>query len=137
MSIATKNLPKKIKSKRTCSWVVGRLVEKSLSQTCITLNQIEGLKVNLYGLTSPYWGQDQVVTGLLTGEDLVEGLKGQELGDELLLPSIMLKQGEEILLDDMTIKEVSKVLDTPIKIVGGADDIVAAAIGELIEPSLS
>ena len=137
MSIATENLPKKIKSKRTCSWVVGRLVEKSLSPTCITLNQIEGLKVNLYGLASPYWGQDQVVTGLLTGKDLIEGLKGQELGDELLLPSIMLKQEEDILLDDMTIEEVSKVLDTPIKIVGGADDIVAAAIGERIETSLS
>ena len=45
-----------------------------------SINHFEGFQLFLYGLPSPYWGQDQVVTGLLTGQDLLEGLKNMELG---------------------------------------------------------
>ena len=85
---------------------------------------MEGINLKIYGLKSPYWGKDKVVTGLLTGQDLIDGLKGKELGDELLLPSIMLKHGESTFLDDITVEEVSKVLQIPIRIVSGSDDFV-------------
>ena len=127
---ATKNLPESITQERTCSWVVGQLVEKSLQPACKRLNSIIGLSLNLYGLPSPYWGQDQIVTGLLTGEDLLKGLNGKELGEELLLPSVMLKEGEPVFLDDMKLSELSKSLDISIRIVNGANDIVSAVLGE-------
>ena len=130
MTIATNNLPKEILSTRKCSWVVGKLVEQALFASCERLNAIKGLRVNLYGLKSPYWGQEQVVTGLLTGQDLLEGLKDRDLGEELLLPSVMLRQGDPIFLDDMTLSELSTSLGVPICIVDGADEIVAAAIGD-------
>ena len=95
------------------------------------LNQIEGLSLKLYGLPSPYWGQDQVVTGLLTGADLLSGLKGKELGNDLLIPSVMLKQNKPIFLDDMTVEELSNALGVQIRIVDGADEIVSAAMGHL------
>ncbi len=129
MDLATANLPKTVMKPKSCSWVVGRLVEKALTPACMRLNKIQGLKVRLYGLPSPYWGQEQVVTGLLTGEDLVNGLQGMELGEELLLPSVMLKQEQQVFLDDMELKDLSEELDVSIRIVHGADDIVAAAIG--------
>jgi len=81
-------------------------------------------------LPSPYWGQDQVVTGLLTGQDLIEGLQGLDLGDQLLLPSVMLRQGQPVFLDDMTVDQLSQALQTSIRIVHGAADIVAAALGD-------
>ena len=84
----------------------------------------------MYGLPSPYWGQEQIVTGLLTGQDLVEGLFGKELGDELLLPSVMLRQGEKIFLDDMTLQELSSSLNVSIRIVYDAQDIVNKALGK-------
>ena len=71
----------------------------------------------------------QVVTGLLTGEDLLSGLEGQDLGDELLLPSVMLRQGQPVFLDDMTLEQLRRQLPVPIRIVHGAADIVAAALG--------
>ncbi len=134
---ATIDLPSKVRQERTCSWVVGRLVEQVLGPVSQRLNAIDGLTLNLYGLPSPYWGQDQVVTGLLTGQDLLNGLHGLDLGDELLLPSIMLRQGKEVFLDDMTLDELAELLDVPIKIVHGAADIVASAIGNCEEYSLS
>ena len=54
----------------------------------------------------------------------MNGLKGKKLGDELLLPSIMLKHGESTFLDDISVEEVSKTLHIKIKIVFGADDFV-------------
>ena len=83
----------------------------------------------MLGLPSPYWGQDQVVTGLLTGEDLLTGLAGVDLGDELLLPSVMLRQGQPVFLDDMTLETLSTQLPVPVRIVYGAADIVASVLG--------
>ena len=81
-------------------------------------------------ITSPYWGQEQIVTGLLTGHDLLKGLQGKELGDELLLPSVMLRQGEKIFLDAMTLQELSSSLNVSIRIVYDAQDIVNKALGK-------
>ena len=128
MDEATRNLPIKIHEKRTCSWVVGKLVENELKKPCKRLNKINNFTLHLYGIPSPYWGQEQIVTGLLTGLDLVQGLQGKELGDELLLPSVMLKQGEKIFLDDMTLQELSSSLNVSIRIVHDADDIVNKAL---------
>jgi len=130
MDEATINLPKKIFKKRKCSWVVGKLVENELLKPYNRLNKINNFTLHLYGLPSPYWGQEQIVTGLLTGQDLIKGLKGKDLGDELLLPSVMLKQGEKIFLDDMTLQELCSSLNVSIKIVHDAQDIVNKALGK-------
>ena len=128
MDEATRNLPIKIVKTRICSWVVGKLVENELRKPCKRLNKINNFKLHLYGLPSPYWGQEQIVTGLLTGQDLIKGLKGKQLGDELLLPSVMLRQGEKILLDDMTLQELSSSLNVSIRVVHDAQDIVNKAL---------
>ncbi len=128
MKAATSTLPKKLTKPKRYSWVVGQLVLQALTPICRKLNQIGGLTIQLYGLPSPYWGQEQVVTGLLTGEDLKKGLEGEDLGDELLLPSVMLKQDQAVFLDDMTLEQLRNALHVPIRIVHGADDIVAAII---------
>ncbi|WP_269609380.1 TIGR03279 family radical SAM protein [Prochlorococcus marinus] len=130
MDEATRKLPIKTDKKRTCSWVVGKLVENELEKPCKRLNKINHFKLHLYGIPSPYWGQEQIVTGLLTGQDLIEGLKGKDLGDELLLPSVMLRQDEKIFLDDMTLQELSSSLKVTIKIVHDAQDIVNKALGK-------
>ena len=69
------------------------------------------------------------MTGLLTGQDLITGLQGRELGDELLLPSVMLRQGEPVFLDDMTLEALAAQLPVPIRIVHGAADIVDSVLG--------
>ena len=127
---ATEQLPERIDSSVHSSWVVGRLVDQALALVQERLNQVDGVTLTLHGLPSPYWGQDQVVTGLLTGEDLLHGLRDQVLGDQLLLPSVMLRQGQPVFLDDMTLDEVQEQLPVPIRIVHGAADIVAAVLGQ-------
>ena len=128
---ATAELPAALPRPRRLSWVVGRLVAQALQPVVDRLNRMEGLELLLHGLPSPYWGQDQVVTGLLTGADLLQGLAGADLGEELLLPSVMLRQGEPVFLDDTTLEELRRQLPVPIRLITGADDLVAVCSGKL------
>ena len=126
---ATVQLPSRIVRPRRSSWVVGRLVAEVLRPVVERLNRIEGVELILHGLPSPYWGQEQVVTGLLTGSDLLAGLAGRDLGDRLLLPRVMLREGEEVFLDDSTLAELRTALPVPIELLAGADDLVASCLG--------
>jgi putative radical SAM enzyme (TIGR03279 family) len=126
---ATAELPSALARPRRLSWVVGALVAQSLQPVVERLNRIAGLELLLHGLPSPYWGQEMVVTGLLTGADLLHGLAGADLGEELLLPSVLLRQGEPVFLDDTTLEDLAKQLPVPIRLITGADDLVAVCSG--------
>ncbi|MBO6959624.1 MAG: TIGR03279 family radical SAM protein [Prochlorococcus marinus CUG1438] len=129
LSAKTKNLPKKVKQPKKVSWIVGKLVYEALIPIVEKLNLIDGLKINLYGLPSIYWGQEQVVTGLLTGEDLIYGLKNKDLGESIYIPSIMLKLNSDLFLDDKNIKEVEDQLKTKIHVLDESNDIIRTLIG--------
>ncbi|MDJ1171058.1 TIGR03279 family radical SAM protein [Roseofilum sp. BLCC_M154] len=112
---------------RTLSWVVGNTVEKAFTPLVEKLNQISGLRIELQALNSDYWGQEMTVTGLLTGEDLLHKLSGKVLGDEILLPTVMLKHGETCFLDDLTVEEVEEKLGVPIFLVENIDALLDRA----------
>jgi len=130
LSKKSNNLPKKIKQSKKVSWIVGKLVYEALIPIVKKLNLIDGLKINLYGLPSIYWGQEQVVTGLLTGEDLIYGLKNKDLGEAIYIPSIMLKINTDLFLDDKNIYEVEKELNTKIRVLDDSNDIINTLIGQ-------
>ena len=121
--------PLQVNSPRKLVWVVGNAVEKAFEPIAQRLNQIPGLEVKMVALSSRYWGQNITVTGLLTGQDLLEALQGLDLGDGILLPSVMLKQGEPRFLDDMTLFELASVLKTEIFPVTGVEELISVAIG--------
>ena len=124
---AKKMLPQRIETPRKLTWVVGNAVEKAFQPIVQRLNQVEGLQVNIAARHSDYWGQEISVTGLLTGEDLLK-LKGKDLGDRILLPSVMLKHGDTRFLDDMTVEELAQDLGTPILPVNGIEELIQACL---------
>jgi putative radical SAM enzyme (TIGR03279 family) len=125
---ATELLPPKILPQRKLTWVVGNAVEKAFQPIVQQLNAVEGLEVSMRALSSDYWGQSISVTGLLTGHDLLLHLKGQDLGEGILLPKVMLKHGELVFLDDMTVEEVASQLNTNIIPVAGVEELIHACI---------
>jgi putative radical SAM enzyme (TIGR03279 family) len=125
---AREMLPPRIETPRRLTWVVGNAVERAFVPLVQQLNAVEGLEVRLAALRSEYWGQEITVTGLLTGQDLLGGLAGKDLGDGILLPSLMLKHGDTLFLDDKSVEEVASQLGTPIFPVGGIEELIEACI---------
>ena len=73
--------------------------------------------VDVYLIENHFFGENITVAGLVTGKDLAEQLSGAELGDELLLPDVMLRDGEDVFLCGMTVDELSKKLGVKITVV--------------------
>ncbi|MBR1623935.1 MAG: DUF512 domain-containing protein, partial [Pseudobutyrivibrio sp.] len=70
------------------------------------------------------------VSGLITGKDLMTQLKGRNLGESLLLSCTMLRSGEEVFLDDITLQELEESLQVKTRIVqSDGRDLVYAIIG--------
>jgi len=123
-TLASQILPPRLKQPKRLTWVVGNAVATAFQPLVARLNSVEGLVVNLVPLCSDYWGQEITVTGLLTGHDLLLGLPKQDLGEAILLPSLMLKHDSEYFLDDLTVSEVSQRLEIPIVVVESSEDLL-------------
>jgi len=119
---------------RTVSVVTGMAAYEHISSLAKELMaRVDGLTVNVYPIVNNFFGHSVTVAGLLTGGDVVEQLKGKDLGDELLFPSVMLRADGDIFLDDMTPAELSARLGVPVRAVesDGAKFICALlGIGE-------
>lgn len=76
-----------------------------------------GLIIHVYPITNDFFGEHITVSGLLTGQDLMAQLQGRDLGSRLLLPENILRSGEDVFLDDVTVGELEKTLQVPVNIV--------------------
>lgn len=135
---AAKRLPRRVTPRRL-TWVVGNAVEHAFQPILQRLNQVEGLTVQMAALRSDYWGQEITVTGLLTGQDLLQGLQPlisrDGLGDGILLPSLMLKDDEDRFLDDMTVEQLQTRLNVPIWRVGSVEALIEICCQSLKIPN--
>ena len=126
--IADKMLPDKVDTSRSFIWLVGNAVERAFEPLVARLNQVQGLSVELVALNSQYWGQEITVTGLLTGQDLINSLERKNLQKSILLPSLMLKHDETKFLDDLTVEEVSKKLKVPLIPISGVEELMTKCV---------
>ncbi|MBD2137640.1 TIGR03279 family radical SAM protein [Anabaena sp. FACHB-1237] len=126
--IAQELLPAKVHQKRKFTWVVGNAVETAFQPLVQQLNNVVNLEVKMAALSSDYWGQKISVTGLITGHDLLLHLSGQDLGDGILLPSVMLKYGELVFLDDLKVEDVARKLNTQIFPVTGVEELINTCV---------
>lgn len=69
----------------------------------------------VYPIVNRFFGETVTVSGLITGQDLVAQLRGKDLGGRLLLPVNMLRHGQDVFLDDMTLAQVSEALGVPVQ----------------------
>ncbi len=103
------------KSPRRVSVATGVAAYDTVSALCRALEEkVKGLEVKVYKIINNFFGESITVSGLLTGKDISEQLKGQDLGDILLFPENALRAGEDVFLDDMTPDELSKALDVTV-----------------------
>ena len=96
-----------------------------------------GLRIHVCAIRNDFFGETITVAGLVTGQDMIDQLgkrqqAGEELGDTLLIPVNMLRSGEQVFLDDVTVRDVEESLGIPVTVMEtGGQDFVEA----LLNPS--
>lgn len=88
------------------------------------------IEAEVVTIINHFFGERITVAGLLTGQDIIAQLKDRKLGDFLLLPEVMLRSGEDVFLDDLTISDVEKALQTRIRIVKSEGEAFVNAVIE-------
>lgn len=81
-----------------------------ISNFVTALREKTGVEIVPLAVENRLFGSSVTVTGLVTGKDIVVALAGVEIGAALLIPDVMLKEGEGIFLDDMTLDALGKQL---------------------------
>ncbi|MBQ5761773.1 MAG: DUF512 domain-containing protein, partial [Clostridia bacterium] len=91
---------------------------------------LKNFNVNVVAIENNFFGNTVTVSGLVTGGDLIEQLKGRNLGTKLLFTHNMLRDGENVFLDDVTTEEVSRALGVDVFAVGDTGtEFVESIIG--------
>lgn len=77
------------------------------------------IPIDVYPLKNNLFGETITVTGLLTGEDITKGLAPYtEPEDILLIPEVTMKDSEDRFIDDLTIRDIERVLKVKVLKIG-------------------
>jgi len=100
------------------SMATGKLAYAYIKRIADTLMElIPGLCIEVYEITNHFFGERITVSGLLTGQDIIAQLKDKQLHGMLLLPQNVLRSGEDVFLDDITLDELGRTLQVEVNIV--------------------
>ena len=120
--------------KRRVSIATGRLAGPFLRTLGEKIEAVyPNVTLQIFEIRNDFFGESITVSGLITAQDLIAQLKDQNLGEELLIPTNMIRSGERVFLDDLTIEDVEEALGIPVRIVeSGGRDLVCAVTGEIL-----
>ena len=103
------------------------LVVSGISASPIIVSELEKISKKISGVTlkniaikNEFFGDTVTCTGLLTGTDILNGLKDATNYDYLVIPDVCLKQDEDVFLDDITLKEFQKRVGKPVIVTDGS-----------------
>ena len=117
--------------KREISLATGKLAAPHMERLySLVKEKFPNVVLHIYEIENRFFGERITVSGLITGTDLSMQLKGKELGTELLLPVSMMRSGEKVFLDDMTVEQLENALQIKVRIVKSSGcDFVKALLG--------
>ena len=106
--------------KRGISIATGKLAFQTVCSFAAQLMQaFPGLEIHVFAIRNDFFGETITVSGLITGQDLISQIRqhqtearqaGTGIGDTLIIPSNMLRSGEQVFLDDLTVSQMEQKL---------------------------
>ncbi|MGN0501065.1 MAG: DUF512 domain-containing protein [Ruminococcus sp.] len=91
------------------------------------------IKINVVAVKNNFFGGGVNVSGLVTGGDLIEQLRGRELGERLFIPSSMLRFENDVFLDDVSVEDVERELGISLETVNNNGDQLVRAVTSVKE----
>lgn len=132
LSIALSQYDGDLDINRTVTIACGTSVAPFMREMMDSLeHKFSGVKVNVIPVENRFFGGGVNVSGLIVGCDLIEQLKGKDLGDELLITSSMLRFENDLFLDDTSVDDVQNELNiklTPVN--NNGEQLLYAVIGK-------
>lgn len=123
--------------RRRLTIATGTLAYPTFAQLAQRLQEgFPGIELHVCPIRNDFFGETITVSGLITGQDLVAQLKerrkaGEQLGETLLIPATMIRSGDRIFLDDMSLEEVEKQLEMKlVPVESGGGDFVDAVLSQ-------
>lgn len=93
------------------------------------MGRLDGDMIDVYAVENDFFGHNITVTGLITGGDIINQLKGRDLGEQLLISESALRRGEDVFLDNTTVGDVEKALGVEVRVVpNDGYELLAAAL---------
>lgn len=87
------------------------------------------ITINTRAIKNNFFGGGVNVSGLVTGGDLIDQLRGDDLGDRLIITSSMLRFENDLFLDDVSTDDVERELSvTLVPVNNNGNDLVEAVI---------
>ena len=116
---------------RFCSVVTGEAAYECISALAEKVcRAFPGLKIAVYAVKNNFFGGHVTVAGLLTGKDISEQLSGLDLGDELIVPEVAVRRGDDIFLDDISLTDLSEKLKVRVRTASNDGcDLLSAFLG--------
>lgn len=108
------------------SVITGELFYEYSMYVCeAIMNKFPNVFIHTRKIINKFFGDSITVTGLLTGNDIINQLKDKDLGDRLLIPTNTLKSGEDIFLDDISLNDLKSILQIePVIVKSSGEDFV-------------
>jgi putative radical SAM enzyme (TIGR03279 family) len=94
--------------------VTGRLFFPILKRCMEQFNRKYGSCFQVCKIENRFLGKNITVAGLLAGKDILASLGRKKLGNFLIIPNEALSSGDSILLDDLTLGDLSERLGIPV-----------------------
>ena len=82
-----------------------------------TKDKWHNLSCEVYAIKNEFFGGYINVTGLVTGTDIINQLKGKDLGSEVIIPDVMLRHENDMFLDSVTLDELQAKLGTKVRVI--------------------
>lgn len=111
--------------------VTGESAAAEVRHFAAALAERTGLAIEVHVVRNLFFGGQVSVAGLLAGADIVEQLRGKPLGSTLLIPEVMLKEGEDIFLDDLSLIDLERQLGVPVRSIASTPWGLLEALEEL------
>lgn len=94
------------------------------------MQKIKGLDIKVIQAKNKLFGSMITVSGLLCGRDIIDAVSGVDLGEELIIPPNCLRSEGDMLLDDMTVSQMSETLKVKVTANGSSgSELLHAMLG--------
>ena len=94
--------------------VTGKLFYPNLQKSMDGFNRKFGSHVKVVRAENRFLGKNITVAGLLSGRDVLDALRGKDLGNFVIIPQDALYATDGILLDDLSLRDLSDSLGKPV-----------------------